>query len=229
MALLKLGPMAAAISGTIGGTVFARNRGGAYARAWAKPRTVISAQAIEAKYILGLCSQGWAALTEAQKDAWRSWTVENPSTNRLGESRTLSGPQAFNALNARVYRCTGGLLSMPPLTNPPAAPVYTSLTCDISDSKAEIVFTPTPIGAGKQLWVWGCLVGSSGISYIKNRTRLIYNADAAETSPLDIWDYLVTRWGTPQAGEVLYAGIQHVDKTSGLASPVIYMAATFTT
>ena len=49
MALLVPGAVVSVLSGKIGGTVFARNRGGAYARAYAIPTRVTSDLAMSVK------------------------------------------------------------------------------------------------------------------------------------------------------------------------------------
>jgi hypothetical protein len=226
MALVKLGPMAAAVSGKIGGSVFSHNRGGAYVRAWAKPTVVTSAAAISAKIFLTACAQAWAGLTEGQKDAWRNWTLENPSVNRLGDSRTLSGHAAFNMLNTRVLRMGASLLTLPPLDNPPAPPALTSLTVDASAHTASLVFTPTPLPAGIHLWIWAALVDGAGISYVANRLRLVSTVDPAGTSPAAFGTDLEDRFGSLIEGQVCICRVQTADQTSGLVSAAMQIGST---
>ncbi|KKL73251.1 hypothetical protein LCGC14_2076760, partial [marine sediment metagenome] len=65
MAIITPGPTVAAISGSIGGTVYSRNRGGAYIRNRAIPVDPNTSFQINVRAILAAQSQNWADLTDA--------------------------------------------------------------------------------------------------------------------------------------------------------------------
>lgn len=96
MALVKLGGLVAEIRGSIGGTVFARNRGGAYIRNRSIPLNPQSVRQVEVRSLLSDFSQRWAVvLTQAQRDAWDLYADNVPLVNALGESRNVSGINMF--------------------------------------------------------------------------------------------------------------------------------------
>lgn len=218
MALLKYGSLVAAASGTVGGTVFAHNRGGAYARTWAKPHVVTSEAAEQAKAILSVTSRLWGALSDAERKAWATYCVEVPSINRLGDSRTLSGHQAFNQVNSRVLQCGVLPLDLPPSGGPPDPLLIDSFAVDISTTSASIAFSPSPAGADVYAWVWACVANSAGVGYVLNRMRLLKVSAAAVASPINIYADLLGRFGTLSAGQVVHVRLQACDGTTGLVS-----------
>jgi len=108
MALLKLGPAVSAISGSIGGTTFARNRYGAYARQRTKPVNPNTERQANVRTIMSACRSAWfSTLTAAQRSGWALYANNVPMVNRLGETVNLSGYNQFcrssaAALNAGV-------------------------------------------------------------------------------------------------------------------------------
>lgn len=115
MALLKLGPLVADIRGSIGGTVFARNRGGAYARNRTTPLNPQSAAQVAVRAALGVLSNNWTTvLTQAQRDAWDAWAGQVPVPNAFGEDRFLSGINAYVAGNSLLSQAGAALVTDAP-------------------------------------------------------------------------------------------------------------------
>lgn len=102
------------ISGRIGGSVFAHNRGGMYVRNNGKAVNQQSAKQTALRSIFGSVSQAWGQLSEAQVRAWNFYGNENPKTDVFGESRPQSGFGAFVSANQnRLHAGFTGLLLMP--------------------------------------------------------------------------------------------------------------------
>lgn len=101
MALLKLGPAISSISGSIGGTTFARNKSGAYARQRTKPVNPNSVRQVAVRAIMSACRTIWfGTLTAAQRAAWALYANNVPMINRLGDTVNLSGYNMFTRSNA---------------------------------------------------------------------------------------------------------------------------------
>lgn len=83
------------MSGTIGGKVYARNRGGTYIRGWAKPTNPNSPSQQRARSDFGTAVARWASLTDLQRAAWDTYAGNVAMTNRLGETVYLTGQQHF--------------------------------------------------------------------------------------------------------------------------------------
>jgi len=96
MALVKLGGPVADIRGSIGGTVYSRNRSGAIARSRTIPVNPGSASQIKIRSCIGVIRNLWYnTLTQAQRDAWDAYAESVSMLNRVGESINLTGWNHF--------------------------------------------------------------------------------------------------------------------------------------
>ena len=218
MAIMTPGPLAAALSGSVGGTVFSRNRGGSYVRNRAIPVDPNTSFQIAVRAILSNQSQAWADLTDAQRAAWESWALQNPVTNALGNSIRLSGHQAFVQINSRLDFTDVAQLTLPPIVNAPLGLDSIALTADIGVGNVEIAFTATPVAAETHIWITAALVNSAGISYVRNLLRFIKISLDAQASPEDFEAELVARLGTPIVGQTLHVRVAVFGSTTGLLS-----------
>jgi hypothetical protein len=116
MAIFK-STILASIRGSINGTVFSQNKSGPYTRNRSMVVNPNSPSQQVARGALASASQAWAQLTEAQREAWRSYAAATPVTNRLGDSIYLSGSNMFVKTNA--FRT---LLTLPVIEQAPVVP-----------------------------------------------------------------------------------------------------------
>ena len=103
MALIKLGGGVADIRGSIGGTVFSKNRYGSYSR----HRTIAvnpgSAKQTKIRATMGQIRNAWfQVLSAAQRAAWAVYAANVEVQNRLGESIKLTGWNMFARTNANL-------------------------------------------------------------------------------------------------------------------------------
>lgn len=128
MALVRAGGGVSEISGSIGGTTFARNRGGAYARNRTTPLNPKSAaQTIVRAGFASLATRWATVLTGSQRDAWSEWAANVPVPNRLGEDRFLTGLQTYIKSNALLQLIGATLADNAPVSftaGPTLEPVY---------------------------------------------------------------------------------------------------------
>lgn len=96
MALIKFGGGVTDARGSVGGTVFSRNKSGAYMKqrtAPINPKTILQSQI---RALVALVSASWrTATTAAQKAAWAVYASNVPAKNKLGEVINLSGFNQF--------------------------------------------------------------------------------------------------------------------------------------
>lgn len=118
MALVKFGGGVAGLSGKIAGTVFARNKAGAFARNWAKPVNPVTPSQSIVRGIFANGSAGWSSLTPAQRDAWNGQAANLTRINRLGEAYKPSGRQYYLEIFNSLAQA-----GQPSLLNPVASPV----------------------------------------------------------------------------------------------------------
>ncbi len=218
MAIITPGPTVAAVSGSIGGTVFSRNRGGAYIRNRAIPVDPNTTAQQSARAILSNQSQAWQGLTDAQRNAWANWAKQNPVTNALGNSILLSGHQGFVQLNSRLDLDGATTLTAPPIIAAPTALDSLAIEADIGAGDVEANFTATPLAAGVKLWMTAAVLNSQGITYVRNLLRFIGTSAAAETSPFDYQSLIETKFGTLIVGQRVFLRIGTFDTATGLLS-----------
>lgn len=228
MAIIIPGAMVSQASGRIGGTIFSRNRGGAYVRNGSIPTTVTTPFAQLIKSVTAAQSQAWAGLAAEVQEQWREWATQHPVINRLGQSRTLSGHQAFVQINGRLVYAGFAALVSPPIGEAPAPFVPGLVTFTADPLAITVAFTPTPAPTGIAVQCYAYLANSPGVSYVRNRLALVTTSAAAAATPLAIAQDVVDRFGTPQAGQTLHIGLRALDTTTGLVSSVFYASKLLT-
>ncbi len=218
MAIYTPGPAVAAISGSVGGTTFSRNGGGAYMRNRAVPVTSTTPDALAAKARMTTQSQGWRALTDAQRLSWRSFALQNPVPNALGFPNVLQGNAMFIRINTFLQQSNNAVLTEPPTDAPPAGLLSLVADADIGLGDVDIEFTATPLGANEQIVVRVYVTNSTAITYVENQLRIVQFSAAAQTSPLDIQTAVEAKFGTLVVGQTLHVNAFTLDITTGLRS-----------
>lgn len=221
MAIFTAGPIAATISGSIGGTTWSRNRGGTYMRNRAIPLNPNTPYQQNVRSILATQSQAWADQTNAVRAAWSNWAVQNPVINALGRSIILSGAQAFIQLRSRLQLAVEPLITNPPIVNAPDGLLSLALTADVGAGEVEVAFTSTPLDADVSLWTLAAVVNSAGISYVRNLVRQIQITGGAVGSPQTIEADLVSRFGALVVGQTLHVRVSTFGRTTGLLSTAL--------
>ena len=120
MAIVRLGPVVAAISGSIGATTFAHTKGGTIARGKLRQKAFRAPQHLVIRNIYSHLRLAWKDLTQAQRQAWTVVALQLPRANRLGQRTVLSGYQLFmrtNSLGAPEFPAGDPL---PQYTDPPS-------------------------------------------------------------------------------------------------------------
>lgn len=115
MARVKLGGLAQDVRGSLNGTVFSRNRGGAYVRSKVSPVQPPSVNSSAVRAAFKANSQRWAqVLTDGQRAGWVAFAAVHPFVNVFGDSNTLSGIAMYGAVNQRVQLCGGTFIDDAP-------------------------------------------------------------------------------------------------------------------
>lgn len=150
MATIKLGAIASDIRGSIGGTVFSRNGGGAYAKARTKGTDPKTAKQQVVRSIMSGLIGAWALLSATVRNNWGVYARQVPFINRLGDSINLSG---YN-----MWTRTKAICELIGVAEPAAAPTVMYLaegdpsvviTPDASSSNVSIAFDNTIPWAGE--------------------------------------------------------------------------------
>lgn len=229
MAIITPGVAIAAASGSVGGTVFSRNKGGPYLRNRSIPVDPASSDQLSRRAILSSQSQSWADLTDAERAAWANYATQNPVTNALGHSILLSGHQTFVRLNSRLDLTDETVLTVPPIVNAPLALDSLVLAADIGAGDVDVTFTATPLAADVALWLEAAVVNSPGITFVKNLFRFLAISSTAETSPFSIQTLVEAKFGALIVGQRLFVKVGTFDTATGLKSVSLEDSATVIT
>ena len=113
MAIVRLGHLIGAISGSLGSTNFANHRGVVIARQRARPQNQRTEKQMlrRARYIH--FARSWRNLTQARRNAWQSPARQISFQNRLGQPTTLSGFAYYMRVQLELP-----LTELNPTTNP---------------------------------------------------------------------------------------------------------------
>lgn len=104
-----------AVSGSIGGVTYSRNKGGMYTRGRATPTNPNTVKQQEARTRLAMTAALWNDLDEADRDLWRAYAETQNHLNKLGQTILWSGQQEFSAANSLLLGCNQATVSVPPL------------------------------------------------------------------------------------------------------------------
>jgi hypothetical protein len=118
MGLIQFGGGVAQISGSIGGTTFARNKAGFYARNRTVPVNPGSARQQTIRFAVAQLTTRWVeTLTAAQRAAWETYAANVHLPNSLGQLRDVGGIAMY--VRSNVPRLTSLLPLMPLVDDAP--------------------------------------------------------------------------------------------------------------
>jgi len=187
MAKVMFGGGVAEIRGSIAGTVFSRNRGGAYTRNRVTPLNPASSnQQLVRSAITDLSTQWSTVLSQGQRDAWTSFSQAFPTTNVFGASIVLTGLQMFVRQNTPLAYIGETLLLSAPVNLDVDALTDFSAAVDDSANTMVLTFAPTPVPADHVLQISSTPAVSPGIGYFKNKLRQITALPAATATGEDV-------------------------------------------
>lgn len=153
MAKINFGQTVNDARGKLGGTVFSKNKSGAYTRRKVTPANPRSTAQQFVRNNFSVLSRIWSGtLTQSQRDAWIAYAVTYPRLDIFGASIRISGLNMFVSLNQRLLQVGAAQIAVPPVTNV-VAPInydFTSFTFvhpgTISFDQAAVAPTTTSRG-----------------------------------------------------------------------------------
>lgn len=231
MALIKLTAIVDNISGKLNGTVFANNKGGHYMRSKSKPTNPQTAEQSLRRSVFASIASSWRELNQGQRNAWDQAAQDFPYTNRLGDTKILSGFSLHQKLNTNLT-LVGQAAE---LAGPPSPQGVGSVVGAVGSYMlpgpgdqplSEVEFDMEGKRAGTQVLVYATAGLSPGISNFNNRLRLIDVGPPAlnGSTTLNITAAYFDRFGTPTEGAKIGYGLRVINQTTGEASPLFTFA-----
>ncbi len=205
MAKAKYGGGIQDLRGSIAGQVHSRNTYGNYIRQKVSPVQPRTARQLEVRELFSTLSRRFSnILTDEQQEAWRQAAASNPVRDVFGDSITLTGINLYNRLNS--LRVLAGL---PPLNWPPPVEEVEALETftanwDPGDWVLSVAFAPTPVPAGKYLFLWATEPLNPGIAFVTHKLRLIAILPPGTESPVILNDPYIARYGGITPGKAIY-------------------------
>ena len=217
MAKVKFSALIAEMRNKLNGSVFARNRGGAYLRTKVTPTNPQTIYQVAARSLLTTYSQAWRSLTEAQRQAWNAVVDQWATTDVFGDIVNPSGSTLYIRLNINVSLAGGVALSNPP--TPTGADALTALSLAASEGggSVDVTFAPT-VPADHVMYLEGTPQLSPGISNANSKFRNISTLAAAETSPYDAGAEYITKFGSLIEGQKMFVRAKFINGLTGEVS-----------
>lgn len=220
MAKIKLGAFITEIAGKVGGTVFSRNKGGAYAKNRVMPSNPRTTAQQNIRGFFGAMAQQWRALTQAQRESWNELAGTFSLNNSLGDAIRLSGIALFQKLNGNLRS-----LGNSPILNAPMLAGTDPITINsfVIESDGSDITTAISVAAlatsvpDTEFAVFATAPVSPGVSNLNNRFRLI--ANFADLTTLNTADSLQTPYktvfGVPSAGTRVAVQVLPINSVTG--------------
>lgn len=227
MALIKLGMLASDVRGSIGGTTFARNRSGAYARNRTKPVNPATPLQTQSRARFGNQANGWSGLSGEDQSTWEGLAVTTTLLNRLGESYTPTGRQLYLQCNNNLQQIgTGPIATAPVDASPPDLnPEYkinVLVDTGVLDSMLGDGFGDV---ADVEYIVESVAPSAGNKQNMSNVYRYIGHYTFDGFSDL-VGDYTAKYGPTAAADQVIFFRVRAINVTTGLVSAAVIYVAT---
>ncbi len=204
----------------LNGTVFSKNKSGAYTRTKVTPVNPQSASQTQNRQRLSRFSQLWRTLTLAQITAWNDLAKSQPfGTDVFGNPKFLSGLSLFVKLNSNIdIAGANQILDAPILTTPPAASIteVTVLTDGTTLTAASFDYTLASTPVDVALVIYATRPYPVSQTFNTNLYRLIQVSTATIGANLSFLPGYLDTFGVPQSGMQVGVFIETIDKNSGM-------------
>jgi len=177
------------VSGSIGGLTGSHNAAGMYFRSRVIPVDPASNYQQDARSAVAQLVARWGALTPTQREVWAVYAANVPLTNRLGDSRYVSGLAHFVRCNvSRIvseYHLTGGIVEDAPTIFDLGE--SSEMTIDGSEGSGDIKVTFADDAwvntDGAVAFVHGSRPFSPAVNYFKGPYRWFLTIEGSELTP----------------------------------------------
>jgi hypothetical protein len=206
------------IKGKLAGTVFSKNRAGAYIRTKVTPSNARTSYQQLVRGFMTTLAQGWRALGAVSCTAWNAAASTDAVKTKDGNSIHLTGMQYYMELNRNLMEIGATVITVPPAIGGTLAMTACTPTAAKGTPALSVVFTPA-ITATEKVIMYATEGIGPGQNFFKNKYRKIAVLDSADTSPYDaLADYVAKYGAIPTAGYKIGVQIKSVKIATGRAS-----------
>jgi len=212
---IKFGSIVTDGRGKIGGHVASKNRSGAYIRTKVTPVNAQTTAQTNVRNRFSGFSQGWAALTEAQRAAWNAAVASYARTDIFGDLKNPTGFNLFQRLNNNLAVCGVAQISDPPVPESVGTCTAGVLTYAVGTPALSLALS-NAVPADTEMKVFATAPMSAGKSFVKAEFRLITTLAAAATSPANLLTAYQTKFGSVGAvGQKISVKLEAVNTNTG--------------
>lgn len=201
--------------GKVAGTVFSRNRGGAYTRTKVTPSNPQTSYQTTVRQRLAAFSASFRGLTASQILAWNAAVQDFLSTNIFGNTIKKSGQQLYIGLNSNLE-----LIGQAAIADPPAPVEISSITINIASlTNAAFTLSLSAATTDEYYVIEATQPVSAGRSFLKNEFRVITTV-VGTGSPIaaqNIFAAYSAKFGAPVTGQRVGVRVKLINSITGQA------------
>lgn len=225
MAKVKFSALISEMRNKLNGSVFSRNRGGAYLRNKVTPVNPQSLAQVGARALLTQFSQAWRSLTEQQRAAWNASVQSWATTDIFGDVVNPSGNTLYTRLNVNISNAGGTPVSVPPSPVGAAALTLLTVAATVTGPTFDVSFLPAAVPVGHAMFLESTAMLSPGISNANSSFRKISVLPTAEASPYDAATEQIAKFGSLAAGQKVFVRAKFINKATGEVSQRLVASA----
>lgn len=218
MAKVKFSALISDMRNKLNGSVFSKNRAGAFLRNKVTPSNPQTVAQNAARALLTSFSQGWRALTDAQRQAWNTAVSDWATTDIFGDIKNPTGLQLYVKVNTNITNAGGTPVSDPPLKVGVSAVDSISVAAAAGAGTMTATFAPSPVPADTTLYIEATEQLSPGINNATSRFRAVSTVAAAGTSPANIFAAYTAKFGSLIEGKKVFVRVKFINKLTGEVS-----------
>ena len=228
------------LSGKAGGSVYSRNRGGAYFKNFVMPSNTITEARQIVRGIFGSIASSWRALSESARSSWSEQASNYPTKDVFGDTVVLAPNALYGSLNGNLLNAGLPAISvaLPPQgTNGILG--ASNFDLNVTNGDIELAFDTESDNAtaGNTYVLEATPPIPNSISNVSNKYRSFRSTTMPDVTPFlgtslesdnfaetrfILYDLYVAKFGTPSVGNTVYFRVKAINPTTGEVSAYWY-------
>lgn len=212
MSKIKFGALLVDMRGKTGGTVYSRNKAGAYSKNKVTPLNPKTQAQQAQRNTLAVYSQAWRNLSPDERRSWSDGSANYPQTDVFGDQYFLAGNMLYNKLNLNLEKV--GIAPKTVCPTPEGAPQMALSNAVFTATSLEIDISSVPTGYSAYVMATQC--SSVGKTNLNSKLRAIAVLPAGTGGgAYDFISEYTAKFGTPISGQKILFSVEQINETTG--------------
>lgn len=225
MAKILFTAVVADMRNKLAGTVFSKNRYGAYARTKVTPVNPQTAAQSAVRSSFAAMASAWRGLTEAQRLSWINAAPAFPIFDIFGNSKILSGSALYNRLNLNLATIGVSPNLAAPLPVSVPSPTDLSFVADQSSNTLVLSSSVGVVPSEVSALIEATPLYGAGISFVKNKYRVMTVIESGDNfSSASLGALYINKFGPLVVGQKISIRVRFINSSSGQSG--VALAAT---